>query len=109
MRSTFAAAHATESSPFTCAALPMVFPEWRGYCVWSEARCPMVCPRCDRARIERDGAVIRCAVCGMSYDPSPEITTHLVEKGAALPHWVAAAAFVPERRAASHAAGYLDS
>jgi hypothetical protein len=53
--------------------------------------------------------VIRCAVCGMSYDPSPEITTHLVEKGAALPHWVAAAAFVPERRAASHAAGYLDS
>jgi ribosomal protein L37AE/L43A len=80
MRSTFAAAHAMESSPFTCAALPMVFPEWRGYCVWSEARCPMVCPRCDRARIERDGAVIRCAVCGMSYDPSPDITTHLVEK-----------------------------
>lgn len=30
----------------------------------------MMCPRCDSARIERWGAGIRCAVCGMSYDPN---------------------------------------
>jgi ribosomal protein L37AE/L43A len=69
----------------------------------------MVCPRCERARIERDGAVIRCAVCGMSYNPSPDTTTQSLENGAALPHWVAVAAFVPEPQAASHAACYLDS
>jgi uncharacterized Zn finger protein (UPF0148 family) len=28
----------------------------------------MVCPRCDRSRIERDGVIFRCAVCGMPYD-----------------------------------------
>ena len=70
----------------------------------------MVCPRCDRARIERDGAVIRCAVCGMSYDPSPELATQSPQNGAALPHWFAAAAYVPNTRAALHAdMGYLDS
>ena len=30
----------------------------------------MMCPRCDSARIERWGATIRCAICGMSYDPN---------------------------------------
>lgn len=70
----------------------------------------MVCPRCDRARIERDGAVIRCAVCGMSYDPSPDIRSQSAENGAALPHWLAAAAFVPNRSAAlSVETGYLGS
>jgi len=70
----------------------------------------MVCPRCDRARIERDGTVIRCAVCGMSYDPSPDLRTQSAENGAALPHWLAAAAFVPDPSAALHVqAGYLGS
>lgn len=70
----------------------------------------MVCPRCDRARIERDGAVIRCAVCGMSYDPSPDITTQSLGNGASLPHWFAATAFVPNRSAALNGeAGYLGS
>ena len=32
----------------------------------------MVCPRCDRARIERAGLNTRCAVCGMSYDPNQQ-------------------------------------
>jgi len=32
----------------------------------------MLCPRCSRARIERNGIAVRCAVCGMSYDPHTE-------------------------------------
>ena len=32
----------------------------------------MVCPRCDSARIEHCGANIRCAICGMSYDPNSQ-------------------------------------
>jgi rubredoxin len=32
----------------------------------------MVCPRCSRARIEGSGVSIRCAICGMSYDPNDE-------------------------------------
>jgi ribosomal protein L37AE/L43A len=63
----------------------------------------MVCPRCDRARIERDGAVIRCAVCGMSYDPRPNITTE------ASGNWLAAAAFGREQDALHVTAGYLAS
>jgi hypothetical protein len=35
-------------------------------------RCQMVCPRCDRAKIERYGESTRCAVCGLSYDPNEE-------------------------------------
>lgn len=35
----------------------------------------MVCPRCERARIERDGVNIRCAVCGKYYDPNQVMTT----------------------------------
>ena len=30
----------------------------------------MVCPRCESARIEHCGASIRCAICGLSYDPN---------------------------------------
>jgi hypothetical protein len=56
----------------------------------------MVCPRCDRARIERDGAVIRCAVCGIYYDPTRDMATQSPENGAALPHWLAATSFVPK-------------
>ena len=70
----------------------------------------MVCPRCDRVRIERDGAVIRCAVCGMSYDPTPDITPQCPDSDAALPHWLASAPLVPETPAAINVnAGYLSS
>jgi hypothetical protein len=47
--------------------------------------CNMVCPRCDRARIERNGSRIRCAVCGMPYDPDQIITTQSREQSAADP------------------------
>ena len=43
----------------------------------------MVCPRCDRARIELDGSSIRCAVCGLSYDPNQELTAPSRESHAA--------------------------
>lgn len=43
----------------------------------------MLCPRCHRARIERDGVVDRCAVCGMCYDPN-RITTDSGQRSAAL-------------------------
>src|SRR5579864_881327 len=87
-----------ESSPFSCAAPPMAFPKGRDYCLQS-GRCHMVCPRCDRARIERDGAVIRCAVCGMPYDPTPDREAQDV---AAIPHWLAATPPVPDVQAALH-------
>lgn len=68
----------------------------------------MVCPRCDRARIERDGAVIRCAVCGMSYDPTRDMAAQSPDSGAALPQWLAATSFVAETRAVLQVnAGYL--
>ena len=57
----------------------------------------MVCPRCDRAQIERDGVVIRCAVCGMSYEPSRDITTQSLENCAAVPRSLAAAACFPRQ------------
>ena len=70
----------------------------------------MVCPRCDRARIEHDGVMIRCAVCGMSYDPTPYVATQISEHDAALPPWLAATSFVPEAQAVLPVnAGYLSS
>lgn len=44
----------------------------------------MGCPRCDRVRIERDGAGIRCAVCGMPYDPYQELSAEFCEGRAPL-------------------------
>ena len=40
----------------------------------------MVCPRCDSARIEHCGASIRCAICGLSYDPKsvPKVPTQTI-------------------------------
>jgi hypothetical protein len=70
----------------------------------------MVCPRCDSARIERDGVVIRCAVCGMSYDPTRDLTAQSPEHGAALAHWLAAMSFVAEAQPILQVhAGYFSS
>ena len=44
----------------------------------------MMCPRCDSARIERWGAGIRCAICGMSYDPNQESAPESREANLAL-------------------------
>lgn len=33
------------------------------------SRCQMGCPRCNRMRVESDGQRVRCAVCGMPYEP----------------------------------------
>ena len=49
-------------------------------------RCPMLCPRCHRVRIERNGVIVRCAVCGMSYDPNPQATAPSPKPGAPSPH-----------------------
>lgn len=69
----------------------------------------MVCPRCARVRIERDGVLVRCAVCGMTYNPSQDLTIPASEHGAAVPEWFAAA-FVPESQAVvERNAGYVRS
>ena len=47
----------------------------------------MVCPRCDRARIERAGLNARCAVCGMPYDPNQQRLDHSTEERTALSKW----------------------
>jgi hypothetical protein len=48
----------------------------------------MLCPRCDRARIQRDGVSVRCAVCGMSYDPDQQLQS--AQDTVALPGWLPA-------------------
>jgi len=53
-------------------------------------RWHMVCPRCDRARIERDGVIMRCAVCGMSYDPNEETKTDTEGPTDPGSHWLSA-------------------
>ena len=69
----------------------------------------MVCPRCDRVRIERDGMVIRCAVCGMSYDPQGT-RDQFSDNGASLPHWLATPPFVPDVHSVLQVnAGHLSS
>lgn len=57
----------------------------------------MLCPRCDRARIQRDGVSVRCAVCGMSYDPDQQVQS--VQDTAALPSWVSLSQAVPQAQA----------
>jgi hypothetical protein len=47
----------------------------------------MVCPRCDRARVERAGLNTWCAVCGMSYDPNQQRPNRSREEKTALPKW----------------------
>lgn len=46
----------------------------------------MVCPRCSRARIERNGENVRCAVCGMDYNPSFGHQDNVRKEGG--PHWL---------------------
>jgi hypothetical protein len=46
----------------------------------------MLCPRCERARIQRDGVSVRCAICGMSYDPDQQ--NRSAKDSAALPNWL---------------------
>jgi uncharacterized Zn finger protein (UPF0148 family) len=45
----------------------------------------MGCPRCDRVRIECDGKIFRCAVCGMPYDPYVGTHSSVLEEDARLP------------------------
>jgi hypothetical protein len=47
----------------------------------------MVCPRCDRARIERAGLNTRCAICGMSYDPNQPGPVPSPQEETALSKW----------------------
>ncbi len=60
----------------------------------------MTCPRCDSARIEPWGASIRCAICGMSYDPNQDSATQSQQQSVPIPLLEDSQPFAFERAAA---------
>ena len=62
----------------------------------------MLCPRCHRARIERNGMTVRCAVCGISYDPNQKDPTAQAGQSAAASHWLPNRSFLLQSETVFH-------
>ena len=62
----------------------------------------MLCPRCHQVRIERNGLIVRCAVCGMSYDPDQKDKTAQPGQSTAVSHWLPNGSFPLQRQAILH-------